>query len=651
MKSQLRKDIQGLRGLAVVLVILEHATDFVPGGYIGVDVFFVISGFVITKLLIDEFAASGHISFRNFYVRRVRRLFPALVVVLSATLCLSALILSPGLEHSRAVSAAIASFFFVGNLRYIFEGGYFFLQADPFRHLWSLGVEEQFYAFYPLLVVGLLSFAKKFRAPYKFTLVSTLATLSVISLATASLLANGLLLPLSTRLSFFGTPFRLWELMTGAIVAIVLDGKQLRASKYVLYSGQVLGLSLILWSAFTYGPFTLFPGVTALPPVLGTALLIIVGSTAVGIPSIIEWRPMTYLGDISYGLYLWHWPLIVFAERLFPDLWQGPILAVVVSIVLANFQLKLIEDPIRFRSERERISSIKFGAITTSIVLVSSALVIAASNWGTRLSETPSFEQIPTLSEQCGLILENLDLSPVCTVERDSELRILVIGDSQASAVSAGVIAAADNLGASYRVVFGNSCPIHLRPNRLWPVCAVIKFRFAVYLAEFRPNIIVVANAGDLYVTRGGFGRPDARISKEDGSFPRNYEEGLINWTAGVAGQLRKVPYSQTDVIYVHMPPVAPNREPSLVRPRTSYDPFPLSAGFDRNLVVKEEAEALRSLGNVRLFDPASVLCPNDLCQLATSEGPIYSDTYHLNARGARLLAPELQRLIVETRE
>lgn len=647
--SGFRRDVQGLRGIAVALVVLEHASDVVPGGYIGVDVFFVISGFVITRLMLAEFHSQGTVSLRDFYARRIRRLIPALAAVLIGTLLLSMVVLSPGMEQESAVWAAVSSLFFVANVRYLLQGGYFFLETDPFRHLWSLGVEEQFYAIYPLLLLCVFVASKRRGWNPSRVLGWTLFAVSAVSFVGASLLAVGELLPLATRLSFFGTPFRLWELMAGAMVAILLEKSARPIRRPVVLVAQSVGLFAIVWPAVAYDPFTLFPGVAAIPPVLGTALLIATGSESSPTRILTESRPLVYLGDISYGLYLWHWPLIVFSKRLFPDNSSALLVAVGVSVALADVQLRFLEDPIRRRNDVIGRKAVKLMSSMSGVVLVTCAALRAGSQWGWGVDRTAQFEKPPSLAVECGYSDGARPNSASCVAEGAGATRILLIGDSQAGALADAVITVARQIGASYRIAFGNSCPVHVRPNELRSDCSFIQSDFARLASEFEPTVTVVANASDLYVTRGGFGRPDARIRSADGSLPNNYQEALETWVTGVRQVLIEKWPSDAAVIYVQMVPVAPTQNPSVLRPASSTAAFPLRAGFDRNMIVQQEREELKELQNVTLLDPAEVLCGKGDCALVNSEGPIYADAYHLNTRGASLLAPTLRTLIEES--
>jgi peptidoglycan/LPS O-acetylase OafA/YrhL len=642
-----RKDIQGLRGLAVALVVIEHATPYVPGGYIGVDVFFVISGYVITQLLMREIDERGQISLKDFYSRRIRRLVPALSIVLLFTLVASVFVLSPGLEQEKLVSAAFASFFFIANIRYISEGGYFFLQSDPLRHLWSLGVEEQFYLVYPILMILALRVSKSRRISFARLMLALLVVISVVSFCLGSLLAYGVrILPLPSRLSFFGTPFRFWELMFGGILALVLVKRPLVLSGAYRIGAQVAGYLLILVPAFTYGPFTLFPGITAVPPVLGTTLLILSGSNESHFFNLMTWKMWIFLGDISYGLYLWHWPLIVFVERLYPENFAAVLMSVGVAILLSSFQLRFVETPIRFRQDIVGKVALKLFGITTVILLAVGGLVVGLSRSGLNLDNQAQFDSMQRFADNCSYPGLEEKLNPKCTSESGGPTRLLLIGDSQAAALADGFVAVAESLGAAYSVVFANSCPIHLRPNELRESCAEFQNSVPGIIKEFKPTVVVVANASDLYVTRGGFGKPDTQIRREDGSLPKNYQEALDNWTSGVRGAMVSDSLMKLPLIYVQMVPISPIKTATLLRPVDNLSTFSLADGFDRNLIVEAEAETFSDLPRVAVLDPARALCPDGRCQLTHAGKPIYNDLYHLNPRGAMLLAPDLQQLV-----
>ena len=645
--TRYRSDIQGLRGLAVALVIFEHAGGFVSGGFVGVDVFFVISGFVITEQLLGSIN-SDNISLVDFYSRRARRLLPAASLVIVVTLLLSLVVLSPGLEHQKAVSAGLASAFFFPNLRYVFESGYFFLSADPFRHFWSLGVEEQFYLLYPAIVISLHRLAKQNSERFIRNLTIFIVIVCVTSLAFSSFLAFGFrLTPLPTRVAFFGTPFRAWEFLVGAGVSIAGPFLQTQNRKQVFLFIGLFGMSAILWSAFTYDEFTLFPGVAAIPPVLGATAVIIAGTTENKLSLALCCKPLTFIGDISYGLYLWHWPLIVFSKRLWPESNEAIWISVVVAVLMSVFQFRYFENPIR-KNERIRGRNAALLALcsTATVTLVSFGF-IRASGTGLGLDNDPIFERPFSLGSNCTYEKDWKSVLDRCGEVGSSNERLLLVGDSQAAAISDGFVFAARSLGASYSMITSNSCPVHSQPNELREMCDEFHLDMQNIAKYYKPTVVVVANAADLYITRGGFGKPDTLIRNSSGEIPKNYQEALDGWVEGVFVALDGEWFSNTKIVYVHMSPNAPLVQTSVLKQNSKNVKFQLKSQFDRAEIVLMEKRQLERLGNVTLFDPATTLCPSGLCQTRSLEGPIYADEYHLNSRGAALLQGALRETIL----
>jgi peptidoglycan/LPS O-acetylase OafA/YrhL len=641
--SPYRNDVQGLRGLAVGLVILEHAGSIVPGGFVGVDIFFVISGFVITEQILRTMQKDNDMSLSDFYSRRIRRLLPASSLVIIITLLLSLFILSPGFEHSKAASAGLASLFFIPNLRYIFEGGYFFLAADPFRHYWSLGVEEQFYLVYPVAILILHRFLKKDFNRFLRYLWWLVILVLVLSFITASLLVLGFrLTPLPTRVGFFGTPFRAWEFLMGAGVSVSgFFTNRFLGKRLTLLIGAI-GIWLIVWPAFTYDEFTLFPGIAAVPPVVGTAALIYSGKANNALTKALSFRPLAFIGDISYGLYLWHWPLIVFSRRLWLDSQLAIWFSIGLATLLASLQYHFIENPLRLNMRIVGFKALSLLAGVGCLVVVSTIGFVKLSATGLGIDDRSTFDTPYSLGSNCGYETDWRTVIDRCGDSGSSPIRALLIGDSQAAAISDGFIAAAKSIGATYSLLSANSCPIHIRPNELREKCAEFHSNIKAIMDYYNPTVVVVANAADLYVTRGGYGMPDTRIRDQNGNFPKNYHEALENWTSGVYGALASDWFSGTKIIYVHMSPNPPVLEPTVLRPNPADIEFQRSTQFDRMEIISKEKQAFSELGSVLTLDPADALCRDDVCQTQILGKPIYSDAFHVNSRGANLLEASL---------
>jgi len=330
-RMRYRNDIDGLRAVAVVPIVLYHAgLTWISGGFIGVDVFFVISGFLITSIMLGDIQA-GRFSVVGFWGRRIVRIFPALFVMLAAVMVAGCVFLFPGDLRSLAASAAAAAAF-VSNLWFEFTAGYFGPAAEtlPLLHTWSLGVEDQFYIVHPLLIAAVHRFA-----PNRLKAVLTVTALASFGLG----LALSISMPVH---AFYGLPGRVWELGLGALVAA--DAAPKIATKSGRDAAAIGGLALIALGYAAIRPTSLFPVPWAVLPALGAALIIAYGDGAVT-TRLLAARPMRWIGAISYSLYLWHWPIITF-WRLRHDITLTPAdTAVVVglSVAVAWVSYRLVE--------------------------------------------------------------------------------------------------------------------------------------------------------------------------------------------------------------------------------------------------------------------------------------------------------------------
>lgn len=322
-----RADIDGLRAVAVVLVVAFHAfPSLVPGGFIGVDVFFVISGYLISGNIISGIR-SGHFTLGDFYIRRARRILPALAVVLAGTLAIgwAVFLLVP---YRTLGLHALAGALFFPNLVFWNEVGYFDPAAEtkPLLHLWSLGVEEQFYLCWPIFLIFLSKWPKRF-------------SLLLCAIVTASLIYSCCATRYSPAAAFYSPFSRLWELAVGCNLSVLVY----RRNSNLLSS---IGIALIIGSALLLERTSAFPGPTAVIPVVGAALVIFSGS------AILALKLPELLGKISYPLYLWHWPLLSFAAINGITSIEQRVIIVALSLILAWLTYRFIEKPIRFGSLR-----------------------------------------------------------------------------------------------------------------------------------------------------------------------------------------------------------------------------------------------------------------------------------------------------------
>ena len=335
--TKYRADIDGLRAIAILLVIAFHAqVPFLQGGFVGVDVFFVISGFLITRLLLQELSDSGTIALGGFYARRIRRLLPLSALVIASTLIASRWWVAPVDQPDLALDAISAAFYFA-NWHFALDSAQYMAQTDhsALLHFWSLTVEEQFYLLWPcLLILGWKAARALGRAER-----STIGAM-MLALASGSLALSVWVTPVNAPLAYFGLHTRAWELLVGA--GLAFGGVRLQASlaPRALRTMGWVGMAMIVISAALITPTTIFPGSVAMVPVLGAGFVILAGAGTDGLPvaRLLGQRGLVYVGKVSYAWYLWHWPCLVFlAPRSEEHATSVPAIlgALALSLVLA----------------------------------------------------------------------------------------------------------------------------------------------------------------------------------------------------------------------------------------------------------------------------------------------------------------------------
>ena len=433
--SAYRPDIDGLRAVSILLVIGYHAQPWlVPGGFIGVDIFFVISGFLITRIILTQLKARTFSSI-DFYSRRVRRIFPALIVVLTATYLIGWFVLLPD-GFSLLGKSITASVAFVSNLFQVGQVGYFAPDAaeNPLLHLWSLGIEEQFYIFWPPVLLMI------FGSPRRRYWMAAIAAASF---------AAGLLIFFGYKeWSFYSPTSRAWELLAGGIVASrYVDRPELEQQSFARRDNLLatIGIAAIVGAAFGLSKNSLFPGLYALLPVLG-ALLIIVSPNSVVNRILLSNRAMVLVGLISYPLYLWHWPLLSYLAIIrngvpnFLEIW----ITIIVAVVLSWLTFRFVEIPLR--RKQGAVSRLAFGLMTIGVVGIVTAV---ASGFGFRFS--PEIRDIALLPQQnnagfrdkCFLGGAGSRFDSDC-MEQGEKALLFLWGDSTAAALYPGLKKAED---------------------------------------------------------------------------------------------------------------------------------------------------------------------------------------------------------------
>jgi peptidoglycan/LPS O-acetylase OafA/YrhL len=394
--DRFRPDIEGLRAVAVLAVVLFHGgVPGVGGGFIGVDVFFVISGFLITGLLWREVSTSGTVRLRGFYGARARRLLPASATVGVVVVICSAVVLPP-LDARRIIGDAIASALYVSNVRFALQNVDYFtasaISPSPFQHYWSLGVEEQFYLVWPAVIIATAWLVRRARRRTGTHALSSVRPylVALLLIGAVSFAASLVITRMVPPVAFFSLPTRAWELAVGGLVALTVAQWRRLSPLSAAVAGWA-GLAVILLGCTRLGATTPYPGTAALIPVLGTALVIGAGCAAParGVGRVLALRPMRAVGRVSYSWYLWHWPVQLLLVSLtlpghpMTGRLVGGVAGAVLSAGLAALTLRFIENPVRYAAPvcRSAARSLALGgAVTAVAVSVGVALLIVVPN-------------------------------------------------------------------------------------------------------------------------------------------------------------------------------------------------------------------------------------------------------------------------------
>ncbi len=417
-----RPEIDGLRGLAIIPVVLFHTNfKFFDGGYIGVDIFFVISGYLITMILIDD-VRKKEFSLTNFYERRARRILPALYLVVFSSLIISYFVLVP--EHLVSFSKSAASVpLFISNFFFWSERGYFNNAAElkPLIHTWSLAVEEQFYIIFPIFISLLYLSRTK-------TLISLITVVFLLSL-----FASFYVTTIHFSTAFFLPFTRAWEILIGCFVAFHLSQNRRQTdAEYKINSEliSIIGLILIVYSYITFDKSTLFPYISALLPTIGTAMIIFGTEKSIYIKGLLSNKFLVYIGLLGYSLYLIHQPVFVFARHLY--IFEGnEILLVFISLILAYFSYKIVETPFRkkdFYSSKFIWLSSLAGAL---IIFTISFYFIFSKGIPERFDEKDQGVLLQ-LAEYQGYNQKSFDKLKFKKFDKTAEKKIVLIGGSHA---------------------------------------------------------------------------------------------------------------------------------------------------------------------------------------------------------------------------
>jgi len=652
-----RRHIDGLRAVAVLAVVAFHAgVPWLPGGYVGVDVFFVVSGFLITGLLLCEFEQRGDISLAGFYERRVRRLAPALLLVLAVTLALGAVYLVPiGGEQQGLAKSAMATLLLGSNVWFAHAtGGYFDAPAaaQPLLHTWSLSVEEQFYLVWPTLLLLASRWAVRRRSDPARAAAWVLGLVGLGSLV-LSIITTGT----HPEFAFFGSPARAWEFAIGGLAFFLV-----RRRSAPVPLGQPLawlGLAAILWACATFAEGqTPFPGWRAGIPAVGAALVILGGEhdERGWCTRLLALKPMVFVGLLSYSLYLWHWPLLVIARLdTLGEIGPWAIAAIcVLAFVLAWLTYRFVENPLRHRQYSlmaTRKRAFVVGALGCALVMaVAGGLgVWARVGWrgdgqqaalqtalaSMRKVQIPCWQQRPYSG--------TLRMEPECNDPAGRTApSVMLWGDSHAGVLAHVVAAEVRNGGQVMRIRSMAACPP--LPGYSPALAGVALFpgedSQSKSCESFNDDVLVEA----LRLRRNGL---STVVMEARWPVYLSTPQALRSATAALDRTVAKLTQAGLRVVLVE--PAADHRHEvpaCLARlPASQCGTSRAAVEAHRQVAVAMLGAAARTTG-ARLLDPLPVLCTAQFCPGILDDEVLYIDGHHLSEAGAMRLSMLLARAL-----
>ncbi|MCB1522197.1 MAG: acyltransferase [Hyphomicrobiaceae bacterium] len=641
-----RPDIDGLRAVAIVPVVLYHANFAAfPGGFVGVDVFFVISGFLITSIVAAEID-SGTFTLSGFYERRIRRLMPTLFAVLVATLAAGFFLMTPT-DFASLNKSASQTLLFVSNFHFARLGGYFDqpLELAPLLHTWSLAVEEQFYIVWPPLLWALTRYLNSWRS-------AIIVAFFLLSLALAVLFVAN-----EEAAAFYWPHVRAWELLAGAALALGMVPRS--SNRLVTDAASLAGLAMIAITIFAYSEQIPFPGIGAIPPVVGAALLIWSSMDRMSIGGrLLSFQPFVFIGLISYALYLWHWPLFSLFRGVYgrePDMtevWS----MIALSVVLATLCWHFLEKPIRRRKGGISAPTIFKTAAAGAVAL--GAFAIAGEKTLGFIGRFPPQMQSYTreaASKHDGIVCKKGD---VCLLHKGSPGAhgILVWGDSHAGAL----VPVFEKLGrerdATVYLVWLPACPPLLdvktdKTRKRTVACATLndaahtlikseKLDDVVMVARWNAYLSPIMDAGvaelrrKVYVTDPQ--SKEQSIAENHAVIRRALDRTTkaIRAAGAQAWVMTTVPDALVNVPNMLARAMMRGEDPKRV------PPIDKTWHHERSNLMFKIARDLDQRGLARTLDPSTYMCSPDGCAMQIDGRPLYYDDDHLSTYGALNLRP-----------
>ena len=604
--------IQGLRALAALLVTIFHA-KLLPGGFIGVDIFYVISGYLITGLILREIENTGKLDLQTFYQRRIKRLLPTSVFVLFVTAIVGMFVL-PAITRDALGRDLFAAATYISNYLFAWwENDYQNLDAtpSPFIHYWSLAVEEQFYVVWPIFILLLSRYGKRavFRGIAAVTFLSLL--LSIYQTLTSPIWA------------FYSLPTRAWELGFGALLLFVPD--TFWKNRFIPWFG-VIGIAL---ASFRFDEKTAFPGINALLPVVSTAILI--GSIAIwprALNDLSNNRIAQWLGAISYPLYLWHWPALVLPSSALgrPLRIRERIFCIILTIILAHFTSKYIEQPIRHKKIAGK-KIYQFFAATTVISLVagviisfSSSSMITVKGTDYRFNLVEVMQKPAVYGDDCHSNYGETESGECTYGDLNSETTIVLYGDSHAAQWFPTLLKLVNEKGFKLVSLTKSACPSVYVPRADQGAyknvhCETWRDKSIKRIKQIRPAAVILSSYQ--YFTP-----------------PSGYSDKNKWWKDGQERLLSSLRGSSDHLIYISDTPKPLRDIPNCLASR------------DINTCNTTERTPVKIIRGFEIIDPTPWLCTK-LCPAIQDGYVVYRDSSHISVAAALALKPQLEAALV----
>ncbi|MEC7136725.1 MAG: acyltransferase family protein [Pseudomonadota bacterium] len=663
-----KPQIDGLRALAVLPVIFFHAGfNFFEGGFVGVDIFFVISGYLITNLILKDLS-KNQFRLSEFYIRRSRRILPALYFITLVSILLSVFLLSPS-ELNFFAKQSISVILFISNFFFWKNSGYFDPNSElqPLLHTWSLGVEEQFYIFFPLFLIFLWFFFKK-------KILIFLLIISFFSLILSQIGGNFKIQNLSLIYPFFKLPFeffwqagsanfylpfgRLWEILFGSIISFVTFKKNIKYKKSDNLL-SILGIVFIFVAILFFSEDLQYPSVFTILPVLGTTLIILYANKSTIAYKIFSYKPLVFLGLISFSLYLWHQPLLAFS-RIYYGVNLGLFQTLIVfflTFILSLFTWKFVEKPFR----NKKIINNKFVVIyllSFSILILSLSLLIIFSKIKSSHLSLPqniskTFER--TSTDECfDLDFAHLDGNKwYCEIgDKSKEISFAVVGDSHALALKPAFMSAAKTKEKNGILLGFSGCPglkgiYSIRSDKNLRNCKLLQDKLYEFVKEKKIKKVFLVSRWTYY-TVGDQNKSNFNLVSNNNEMFSNINNSKKSIFFGIKNTLEKYKDINVNILFFHQIPEQ-IYEPQYVYKKSfqknkkninekiieDYS-LKLDKHIQHQSLIREEVKKLGiKYSNFKIIDFDKLFCNKQNCLYGTKNHSFYADANHLSIIGA----------------